>query len=224
MANNTAARLGGIGGILFVVLFLPSYLTPPDAPVPTSRPQDVVGYFADRQDGILLFNGLLLIFAAFFFLWFLGALYGLLWSVAGEGGGISSVALGGGLVFLVLVLAGAAVEIVYPATLARFENFAPDAQLGFLSLTLSGWMYRFALVGMSVLIAATSVVVLSTGVMPRWLALAGFVAAVFALLRFLIPLGGILGLLWVLVVSALMLAGLAGRGSVGPRRRVGRGA
>jgi hypothetical protein len=222
--NNTAARLGGIGGILFVVLFLPSYLTPPDAPVPTSRPQDVVGYFADRQDGILLFNGLLLIFAAFFFLWFVGALYGLLWSAEGEGSGISSVALGGGLVFIVLVLAGAAVEIVYPATLARFENFAPDAQLGFLSLTLSGWMYRFALVGMSVLIAATSVVVLSTGVMPRWLALAGFVAAVFALLRFLIPLGGILGLLWVLAVSVLMLAGLAGRGSVGPRRRVGRGA
>ena len=223
MAYNTAARLGGIGGILFVVLFLPSYLTPPDAPVPSSRPQDVVGYFADRQDGILLFNGLLLIFAAFFFLWFIGALYGLLWSAEGEGGGISSVALGGGLVFLVLMLAGAAVEIVYPATLARFENFAPDAQLGFLSLTLSGWMYRFALMGMSVLIAATSVVVLSTGVMPRWLALAGFVAALFALLRFLIPLGGILGLLWVLVVSALMLAGLAGRGSVGPRR-VGRGA
>ena len=223
MAYNTAARLGGIGGILFVVLFLPSYLTPPDAPVPTSRPQDVVGYFADRQDGILLFNGLLLIFAAFFFLWFIGALYGLLWSAEGEGGGISGVALGGGLVFLVLMLAGAAVEIVYPATLARFENFAPDAQLGFLSLTLSGWMYRFALMGMSVLIAATSVVVLSTGVMPRWLALAGFVAAVFALLRFLIPLGGILGLLWVLVVSVLMLAGLAGRGSVGPRR-VGRGA
>ena len=223
MAYNTAARLGGIGGILFVVLFLPSYLTPPDAPVPTSRPQDVVGYFADRQDGILLFNGLLLIFAAFFFLWFIGALYGLLWRAENEGGGISSVALGGGLVFLVLVLAGAAVEIVYPATLARFGNFAPDAQLGFLSLTLSGWMYRFALVGMSVLIAATSVVVLSTGVMPRWLALAGFVAAVFALLRFLIPLGGILGLLWVLVASVLMLAGLAGHGSVGPRR-VSRGA
>jgi hypothetical protein len=127
-------------------------------------------------------------------------------------------------VFIVLMLAGAAVEIVYPATLARFENFAPEAQLGFLSLTLPGWMYRFALVGMSVLIAATSVVVLSTGVMPRWLALAGFVAAVFALLRFLIPLGGILGLLWILAVSVLMLAGLAGRGSVGPRRRVGRGA
>jgi hypothetical protein len=140
-----------------------------------------------RQDGILLFNGLLLIFAAFVFLWFLGALHGVLRSAEGEGGGISTMALAGGLVFITLVLAGAAVEIVYPATLTRFENFAPDAQLGFLSLALSGWMYRFSLAGMSV-------VVISTGVMPRWLALAGFVAALVALLGFLIPLGGILGL------------------------------
>ena len=199
-----------------MVLFFRSYLTPPDTPVPTSGPKDVVAYFNDRQDGILLYNGLLLIFAAFFFLWFLGALHGVLRSV--EGGGISSVALGGGLAFITLMLAGAAVEIVYPATLARFENFQADAQLGFFSLALSGWMYRFALTGMSVLIAAASVVVLATGVMPRWLALVGFVAALLALLRFLIPLGGILGLVWVLAVSALMLVGRAGRSRVGPRR------
>jgi hypothetical protein len=211
MAYTPAARLGGIGGILFGVLFFRSYLTPPDAPVPTSGPKDVVAYFSDRQDGILLYNGLLLIFAAFFFLWFLGALHGVLRSV--EGGGISSVALAGGLVFITLVLAGAAVEIVYPATLARFENFQADAQLGFLSLALSGWMYRFALAGMSVFIAAASAVVLGTRVMPRWLALVGFVAALFALLRFLIPLGGILGLVWVLLVSALLLVGRAGRRS-----------
>jgi hypothetical protein len=216
MAYTTAARLGGIGGILFVVLFFRSYLTPPDSPVPTSGPKDVVAYFSDRQDGILLYNGLLLIFAAFFFLWFLGALHGVLRSV--EGGGISSVALAGGLVFITLVLAGAAVEIVYPATLARFENFQADAQLGFLSLALSGWMYRFALAGMSVLIAAASMVVLATGVMPRWVALVGFLAALLALLRFLIPLGGIVGLVWVLVVSALMLGGRAGRSRGGPTR------
>jgi hypothetical protein len=218
MAYTTAARLGGIGGILFVVLFFRSYLTPPDTPVPTSRPRDVVAYFTDRQDGILLYNGLLLIFAAFFFLWFLGALHGVLRSVEGGGGGISSVALAGGLVFITLVLAGAAVEIVHPATLARFENFQADAQLGFVSLALSGWMYRFALAGMSVFIAAASVVVLATGVMTRWLALVGFVAALFALLRFLIPLGGILGLVWVLAVSVLMLVGRAGRTRVGPTR------
>jgi hypothetical protein len=201
-----------------VVLFFRSYLTPPDTPVPTSGPQDVVAYFTDRQDEILLYNGVLLMFATFFFLWFLGALHGVLRSVEGGGGGISSVALAGGLVFITLALAGAAVEIVYPATLARFENFQADTQLGFLSLALSGWMYRFALLGMSVRIAAASVVVLATGVMPRWLALVGFVAALLALLRFLIQLGGIVGLVWVLAVSVLMLVGRAGRTRVGPRR------
>ena len=104
MAYTTAARLGGIGGILFVVLFFRSYLTPPDTPVPTSGPKDVVAYFSDRQDGILLYNGLLLIFAAFFFLWFLGALHGVLRSVEGGSGGNSSVALAGGLVFITLML------------------------------------------------------------------------------------------------------------------------
>jgi hypothetical protein len=128
------------------------------------------------------------------------------------------VAFAGGLVFITLALAGAAVEIVHPAAQARFENFAPNAQIGFLSLVLSGWIYRFALVGMSVLIAAASVVMLQTGVMPRWLAAAGFVAALFALLRFLIPLGGHP---WIVVGfggSVLMLVGLAGRGTNEPRR------
>ena len=87
MAYNTVACLGGIGDILFVVLFFRSYLTPPDAPMPTSRPQDVVGYFTDRQDGILLYNGVLLIFAAFSFLWFVGPLHGVLRSAEAGGGG-----------------------------------------------------------------------------------------------------------------------------------------
>ena len=215
---RTAVRLGGISGILFVVLFIPSYLSAPDTPVSTSGPQEVIDYFTDRQDGILTVNGLLLIFAAFFFLWFLGVLHAALQSTEGEGHGFSSVSLAGGLLFIALILAGAAVEIVYPATLARFENFQQDAQLGFLSLALSGWLYRFAFVGMSVLIAATSVVALRTGRLPGWLAWAGFLAALVALLRFLGPLGGWLSLLWVVAVSVFMLAGGVGSAS-GTRTR-----
>ena len=66
-----------------------------------------------------------------------------------KGTGSSRVSLAGGVLFAALMLAGAAVEIIYPATLAQFENLQQDAQLGFLSLALSGWMYRFAFVGMS---------------------------------------------------------------------------
>jgi hypothetical protein len=214
MLNGRAAvRLGGLSGILFVVLFVPSYLSAPDSPIATSGPQDVIDYFTDRQDGILIINGLLLVFGAFFFLWFLGTLQGVLQDAEGEGHGFSSVSLAGGLIFIALVLTGAAVEIVYPATLARFENFQQDAQLGFLSLALSGWMYRFAFVGMAALIAATSVIALRTSVLPGWVAWAGFVAALVALLRFLGPLGGWLALLWVIAVSVLMLTG--GVGSTG---------
>ncbi len=215
MADGMAVRIGGICGILFVLLVVPSFLSPPDTPVAGSAPQDVVDYFSDRQDGVLVFNGLLLIFAAFFFLWFLGVLQGVLRGAEGEGYGFSPVSLAGGVLFIALVLAGAAVEIVYPATLARFENFQQDAQLGFLSLALSGWMYRFAFVGMSVLIAATSVVTLRTGVLlPGWLAWAGFAVAVVALIRFLGPLGAWLPLLWVVAVSVLMLTGGPGTRTV----------
>jgi hypothetical protein len=214
MPNGRAAvRLGGLSGILFVVLFVPSYLSAPDSPIATSGPQDVIDYFTDRQDGILIINGLLLVFGAFFFLWFLGTLHGVLQDAEGEGHGFSSVSLAGGLIFIALVLTGAAVEIVYPATLARFENLQQDAQLGFLSLALSGWMYRFAFVGMAALIAAASVIALRTSVLPGWVAWAGFVAALVALLRFLGPLGGWLALLWVIAVSVLMLTG--GVGSTG---------
>jgi hypothetical protein len=190
-----------------VILVVPSFLSPPDTPVATSGPQDVIDYFTDRQDSILTLNGLLLIFAALFFLWFLGVLHNVLQGAEGEGYGFSSVSLVGGLLFVALVLAGAAIEIIYPATLARFENFRQDAQVGFLSLALSGWLYRFAFVGMSVLIAATSVVVLRTGVLPRWLGWAGLLVALVALLRFLGPLSAWLSLLWVVAVSVLMVAG-----------------
>lgn len=66
---------------------------------------------------------------------------------------------------------------------------------------------------------ATSLVALSTGVLPRWLALAGFLVALLALLHFLLPLlAALAGLAWVAAVSVLMLTG--GVGSTGgPRRR-----
>src|SRR5918911_2497856 len=142
-----------------------------------------------------------------FFLWFLGILRNVLRSADGEGEWLSTVALSGGLMFITLELAGAAAEIVYPATLARFANFQPDAQLAFLSLSLSGWLYNFAWVGLSVLIAAASALALWIRRLPRWLGWAGFVFAVLALTKFLTPLAHSVALLWVLVVCALMLAG-----------------
>src|SRR5919202_4090280 len=110
LTTRAAMRLGGISGILFVILFVPAYLSPPDSPDTTSAPQDVIDYFSSRQDGILFVNGVLLIFAAFFFMWFLGVLHTMLRAVEGEGIGFSSASLAGGVMFIALNHAGAALE------------------------------------------------------------------------------------------------------------------
>jgi hypothetical protein len=83
-------------------------------------------------------NGMAFILAAFFFLWFLGMLRNVLRSAEGEEVGFSFVALIRGLMFITLELAGAAAEVVYSASLARFENLQTDAQIAFHSLQLSG--------------------------------------------------------------------------------------
>jgi hypothetical protein len=208
MADRWALRWGGISGILFVVLLIPGiFIGRPDVPEPGLSGQEVHNYFSGWRTLFMAGNGVSFIFAAFFFLWFLGILRNVLRSTEGEGEWLSTVALSGGLIFITLELAGAAAEIVYPAALARFANFQPDAQLAFLSLALSGWLYNFAWVGLSVLIAAASALALWIRRLPRWLGWAGFVFAVLALSKFLTPLAHTVALLWVLVVSALMLAG-----------------
>lgn len=62
---------------------------------------------------------------------------------------------------------------------------------------------------------------LRTGVLPRWLALAGFLFVLAALLRLLGSLGAWLTLLWIIAVSLLMLAGYVGS-TGGPRTRTAR--
>jgi hypothetical protein len=218
MAGRNFARLGGICGLLFVLLMVPAYVVgSPDAPPPASALKDLAGYFGSPQGTFVLANGVLAVFSTFFFLWFLGALHGLIRGAEGEEVGLSSAAVAGGTLFIALSCAGYAAEVLYPATLMRFEAFDPGAEPAFTSLVLATWLYHFCQAGAAVMISATSLAALGTGVLPRWLALVGFVVALLTLLHFLLPLvGALAGLSWVALVSGLMLVG-SGRAS-SPRR------
>lgn len=220
MASVGLFRLGGICGLLFVVLMVPAYVVGyPDQPTSVFRPVDVVGYFGADPQTFVLGNGIVPVFSTFFFLWFLGALYRLVRGAEGEEGGLSAAVLAGGTAFIVLSCVGYAAEILYPATLLRFENFAPDPQQAFLSLALSAWLYHFCQVGASVMIAGTSLAALGRGILPRWAALLGLIVALLTLLHFVVPLlGALSGLLWVGLVSALMLLAASGGRSSSPRR------
>jgi hypothetical protein len=223
MSGGGLVRLGGVCGLLFVLLMVPAYVVGfPDAPTSTSGAREVLGYFGTSAGTFVLLNGTVQLLSTFFFLWFLGVLYGVLRRAEGVDGVLSTVVLAGGLLFITLSCVGYTVEIMHPAALERFVNFLPDSQRTFEALALSAWLYHFCQVGDAVMISAASLVVLGSGILPRWLALVGFLAALLALLHFLFPLvGAVSGLVWVTLVSALMLGGLSEAASA-PRRRARR--
>jgi hypothetical protein len=222
MNGKLLLRLGGIFGLLSVVAMIPAYLVGhPDA---VGSPEAAGLYFEAGLGTFVISNGVLPLFHVFFFILFLGVLYGVLRDAedgvrGGASGGLPAAALAGGIVFATLSAAGFTAEILYPAALQRFGVFEPDAPFVLVSLSLSSWLYHFCQIGASAMVLVTSLVALGTGVLPRWLALAGFVVALLTLLHFLVPLlAALVGLLWIAVVSVLMLAGNVGSTS-DPRKR-----
>ena len=173
MADGNLVRLGSVFGLLAVVAMIPAYLVGhPDAPASSA---EAGTYFGAGIGTFVFSNGVLPLLHVFFFLLFLGVLYGVLRSAADdtrEGGGVVGVglpaaALAGGIVFAALTAAGFAAEILYPATVLRFGVLEPNEQFVLVSLTLSSWLYHYCQVGTSVLVLATFLVALGTGVLPR---------------------------------------------------------
>lgn len=191
MAGGNLVRLGGVSSLLAVVAMIPAYLVGyPDAP---GSPLEAQSYFEGGPGTFVFSNGVLPLFHIFFFILFLGVLYA------------------------TLSAAGFTVEILYPAVLQRFGDLQPDAAFVLVSLTLSSWLYHYCQIGTSVMVLSTSVVALGTGVLPGWLALAGFVVAILTFLHFLLPLlAALVGLAWVAAVSVVMLTGRVQRSR--PRR------
>jgi hypothetical protein len=218
MADGYLLRVGGISGLLAVVAMIPAYLVGyPGAPGSLLEAQT---YFEAGSGMFVFYNGVLPLFHVFFFILFLGVLYGMLRSAGGEargiGGGLPAAALAGGIVFATLSAAGFTVEIIYPAVLQRFGELRSDTAFVLVSLTLSSWLYHYCQIGASAMVLSTSLVAVRTRVLPGWLALAGLVIALLTFLHFLLPLlAALVGLAWVAVVSAVMLTG----GSQGPRTR-----
>jgi hypothetical protein len=210
MAGGSLLRLGGVSGLLAVLAMIPAYLVGyPDAP---GSPLEAQSYFEGGPGSFVLSNGVFPLLHVFFFILFLGVLYGMLRSAGDEAGGmgaaLSGAALAGGIVFVTLSAAGFTAEILYPAVLQRFGDIQPDAAFVLASLTLSSWLYHFCQIGTSTMALSTSLVAVGTGVLPGWLALAGLVVALVTFLHFLLPLlAALVGLAWVAAVSIVMLTG-----------------
>ena len=84
MAGGSLLRLGGVSGLLAVFAMIPAYLVGyPDAP---GSPLEAQSYFEGGPGSFVLSNGIFPLFHVFFFILFLGVLYGMLRSAGDEAG------------------------------------------------------------------------------------------------------------------------------------------
>jgi len=198
-------QVGAASGLLFAVLAVVGLLQ--GAPPGRDDPDPVISaFYADAANrGRVVVALYLPSLAGAFFLGFLGHLCRRLRRAEGEAGSLAVVALAGGVGFVTLFLAGSSASAAAAASMTFGNVPQPSAelarilpQLGALLLLLPG---LFAAI---VLVVATSLLALRTGVLPRWLAWAGFVAAVILLAGPLfLPL--LVLPLWVAVVSVVLL-------------------
>lgn len=164
MSERMWRRLGAAGGIFYVVL--------------TLLGNDVIGGTRPRI-------GLLVELLGFvFFSFFLGSLWACLRSAEGEGGWLSAVAFGGGLMALAVKLASVAPVLAVRAS----EGMDPGTAKALIAMNDASFGITYLPLG--VMLLATAIVAIRTGALPRWL---GWASAVVAL--------GLLGALSAAVVS-----------------------
>ena len=194
--------VGALTGIVFVVLLIISVAFTPgirdDIDSITSTPAaEAANVLVDRSDqtNVGSFIGL---FAFLFFFGFLAYFRSRLQQAEGEGGWLTSLAYGGGLVTAAVTLAFISLDLAMTAV----RDYGPDTQV---AKALIALQWRYVWVFAPPMIAFTlgaSLVIVRYAALPRWIGWIGFPVAV----TLFVPWFGFsVAMAWVLVVSIILL-------------------
>jgi hypothetical protein len=186
-------RVAAVVGMLFVVVFVVGQYVAPEPVYPEEQVGGVAASFYVNYEGRLLAQAILFGVASVLFLFFLGGLRALLARAEGQQLRLTPVVMAAGAVTTGLVLLQAAI-LAALVTLrdnelgvqARGSAWAARALF-----YLQGAVGDLALFPFAVFLGAAAVVLLRTGVLPRWL---GWVGAAFGLLVGVLAVGSIAGL------------------------------
>jgi hypothetical protein len=189
-------RRVGLGGLALMIVLLATVIGTPDNPDSTASPIKVALFVHQHRDGLYLNAYLtsLAVLIAAVFLWYLR----LVVAPDGPGQRLANLGLAGGLLFLVAgtYSAGAAFAMADVG-----KHAGPDV-LQTLNI-FSGDVNSFSGAMAALLIGATSISILQSKTLSRWLAYIGLVLAVAS---FVLPSFGFFGFaLWVLVASIVTL-------------------
>ena len=204
MSHRRWEVAGGIGGILFATLVIAG-LVITRLPGGEDENRHVANHFADEGNRVLAYvSAFLLTLAGLALLLFIAGVWERLRRVDASPGGMYVLAFGCGLVVVAMLLLTAAALSSVAANVQQGgeETYGPDvarlAWIGTLALVICGGLAASAFV------AATSAIMLNASVFPRWLAWAGFVAAV-VLLGSVIFLPLIALPVWVVATGVVLL-------------------
>jgi hypothetical protein len=177
-----------------------------DVPAPDAPEAEIADYLADSDTHTRNIVGAYMwVVGALAFLWFLTRLRSDLRKAEGGTGAVSSLAFGAGVTFTAvwMVSAVTAASVAYARALRDAPVSDPDLVRVLPPMARLLLLLWAGFAGLLLLLAA-SVVILETGVFPRWLAWLGFVVAV--LLLFDVIYNQILPFwLWVFIASIVML-------------------
>jgi hypothetical protein len=199
-------RWAALSGIVFVALMLGGAAFVTDVPEADASAREISGYLTDSGNHTRnIIGAYIWVLGGLAFLGFLSGLRSVLRRAEGDPGTLSSVVFGAGVVFTAVwsVSAATLAAVAYAVEFSDAPVSNPDLvrvlpQLGSLLLLLGGGFAGILLV------AATSILVFRTGVLPRWLAWLGIpvaIALVFPVTYMnILPFVG-----WVLVASITLL-------------------
>ena len=170
-----------IAGIAAAVTFVVGVAMVGSGPDSSDADSTVLAWYADHGHRVgVIVGAYVLMFFGLFLLWFAAGLRQRLRSAAGDDGRLPNVALGGAVLCVGLVWAGAFAVAAVPAgqsfgSLPAIKNadlarYLP--QVGYGAILLGGMFGAIAMID------AASIVGLRTGVLPRWLVWLGFVCGV----------------------------------------------
>ena len=199
-------RWAALSGIVFVVLMLVGAAFVGDVPKGDASAQEIASYLTDSGNHTRnIIGAYLWVLGGLAFLGFVTGLRSVLRRAEGDPGTLSNLVFGAGVVFTAVwsVSAAAIASVAYAVEFSDARVTNPDLvtvlpSLGGLLLLLGG---GFAGI---LLLAATSILIFRTGVLPRWLAWLGIPVAIALVVDVtymnILPFVG-----WVLVASIALL-------------------
>jgi hypothetical protein len=188
-------------GVLFVVLIVVSVILSGEGKDPAEDSAEEIAQYYSDNEGEQIAGAVIAALAMIPFLFFAGALRRVLYAAQGGSGSLPTVAWGGAVVIAAGVLTSSSLQLALADYAADIDPTATQA--------LNAFLYDFFLpypIGLSLLLLASGISAVGTGVLPRWLAWAAIVLGVLCLAG---PVGFaafLLGMVWILAVSALLAA------------------